>query len=62
MNGKRVLKQLKAAGWIVVRIKGSHHMVHKDGQMCPIQVHGTSDIASGTLAKIARITGVKFSK
>ena len=62
MNGKQVLKQLKAAGWIVVRIKVSHHMVHKDGQMCPIPVHGTSDIASGTLAKIARITGVKFSK
>ena len=62
MNGKLVLKQLKAAGWIVVRIKGSHHMVHKDGQMCPIPVLGTSDIASGTLAKIARITGVKFSK
>ena len=62
MNGKQVLKQLKAAGWIVVRIKGSHHMVHKDGQMCPIPVYGTSDIASGTLAKIARITGVKFSK
>ena len=62
MNGRRVLKQLKAAGWIVVRIKGSHHMVHKDGQMCPIPVHGKSDIASGTLAKIARITGVKFSK
>ena len=62
MNGRRVLKQLKAAGWIVVRIRGSHHMVHKDGQMCPIPVHGKSDIASGTLAKIARITGVKFSK
>ena len=62
MNGKQVLQQLKAAGWIVVRIKGSHHMVHKDGQMCPVPVHGTADIASGTLAKIARITGVKFSK
>ena len=37
-------------------------MVHKDGQMCPIPVHGISDLASGTLAKIARITGVKFSK
>ena len=62
MNGKQGLKQLKAAGWVVVRIKGSHHMVHKDSQMCPVPIHGTSDIASGTLAKIARITGVKFSK
>ena len=62
MNGKQVLKQLKAAGWNVVRIKGSHHMVYKDGQLCPVPVHGTADLASGTLAKIARITGVKFSK
>ena len=62
MNGKQVLQQLKAAGWVVVRIKVSHHMVQKDGQMCPVPVHGMSDIASGTLAKIARITGVKFSR
>jgi predicted RNA binding protein YcfA (HicA-like mRNA interferase family) len=30
MNGKQVLKQLKAASWNVVRIKGSHHVIHKD--------------------------------
>lgn len=62
MNGKEVLRLLKVSGWIVVRIKGSHHMVCKDGQLCPVPVHGTSDISQGTLANISRITGVKLKK
>jgi len=62
MNGKQVLQQLKASGWVVVRIKGSHHMVCKDGQLCPVPVLGTSDIPQGTLANIARITGVQLKK
>ena len=37
-------------------------MVRKGGQLCPIPVYGTSDLASGTLARIAWINGVKFSK
>jgi predicted RNA binding protein YcfA (HicA-like mRNA interferase family) len=60
MNGKQVLAKLKAGGWTLDRVKGSHHIMMKGGAICPVPVHGTRDIASGTLAKIARITGVKL--
>ena len=62
MNGKQVLQRLKADGWIIIRIKGSHHMVSKDGQLCFVPVHGKSDSPSGTLASISRITGVNLKK
>ena len=62
MNGKQVIERLKASGWKVLRIKGSHYMLHKNGQLCPVPVHGTADIARGTLANISRITGVNLKK
>ena len=61
MNGKQVLQRLKDSGWTLDRVKGSHHIMIKAGKICPIPVHGARDIPNGTLAKIAKITGVKLS-
>ena len=60
MNGKQVLQRLKDGGWLLDRVKGSHHIMIKRGKICPVPVHGTRDIPNGTLAKIAKITGVKL--
>jgi predicted RNA binding protein YcfA (HicA-like mRNA interferase family) len=60
MNGKQVIKQLESRGWSMVRVKGSHHMMQKDGKTVPIPIHGSTDIGSGLLAKIERQTGVKL--
>jgi predicted RNA binding protein YcfA (HicA-like mRNA interferase family) len=60
MNGKQVIAKLKAAGWRVDRINGSHHVMTKDGAAVPVPVHGTRDMGAGLLAAIARQTGVKL--
>ena len=45
MNGKVVIAKLKAAGWSINRIHGSHHIMTKGGQAVPVPVHGSRDIA-----------------
>jgi predicted RNA binding protein YcfA (HicA-like mRNA interferase family) len=60
MNGKQVIDKLKAAGWTLARINGSHHLMEKAGmpRSVPVPVHGNKDIGSGLLAEIQRQTGV----
>ena len=62
MNGKQVIAKLKAEGWKLDRIVGSHHMMEKAGapRTIPVPVHGTKDIGAGLLASIERQTGVKL--
>jgi predicted RNA binding protein YcfA (HicA-like mRNA interferase family) len=60
VNGKEVIAKMKAAGWSVDRVHGSHHVLVKGGKAVPVPVHGTRDLGSGLLAAIARQTGVKL--
>lgn len=59
-GGRRANFALMANGWRAKRIRGSHHMMEKDGRVIPIPVHGTADIGKGLLADIERQTGVKL--
>lgn len=60
MNGNEIIKRLKVEGWRVKRVRGSHHMMEKDGRIVPVPVHGATDIGNGLLAGIERQTGVKL--
>lgn len=60
MTGKDVIAKLKAAGWALDRVNGSHHVLTKDGVAVPVPVHGSRDIGIGLLAAIQRQTGVKL--
>ncbi|WP_243358226.1 type II toxin-antitoxin system HicA family toxin [Fundidesulfovibrio terrae] len=60
MNGREVIERLKAEGWAIDRIRGSHHVMMKEGCLVPVPVHGSRDIPAGTLAAIQRQTGVKL--
>ena len=60
MNGKEVIAKLKAAGWSINRIHGSHHIKTKGGQAVPVPVHGSRDIGAGLIAALQRQTGVKL--
>ena len=60
MNGKQVIAKLKEVGWMPGRMRGSHHLMNKDGKSVPVPVHGTKDIGKGLLADIERQTGVKL--
>ena len=58
MNGKDVIRKLKEHGWEDIRVRGSHHLLRKDGVTVPVPVHGSRDIGTGLLKKIAKDTGV----
>ncbi len=60
MNGKDIISKLKAEGWQLDRINGSHHIMVKNGKAVPVPVHGSRDVGSGLLSAIARQTGVKL--
>lgn len=57
--GAKVVRALERAGFTVVRISGSHHMMrHPDGRTVVIPVHAGRDIAKGTLRNILAIIGM----
>jgi len=58
VTGKEIIAKLKAAGWSVDRIHGSHHILVKEGKAVP--VHGSREIGAGLLAALQRQTGVKL--
>ena len=51
---------MKADGWQLVRVRGSHHLMEKNGKVVPVPVHGSREIGKGLIAEIERQTGVKF--
>lgn len=61
MDGKQAIKRLKAAGFELVRISGSHHRLRKPGgPSVTVPVHGKREIPPGTLKNIERHSGVKL--
>ncbi|MBF6617731.1 MAG: type II toxin-antitoxin system HicA family toxin [Candidimonas sp.] len=60
MNGKDIIKKLKAQGWEILRQEGSHVRMGKDNARTTVPLHGTRDVRAGTLASIERQTGVKL--
>jgi predicted RNA binding protein YcfA (HicA-like mRNA interferase family) len=56
-----VLRALQRAGFVVVRVKGSHHiLVHKDDatRMTNVPRHGSRDLPRGTLRAIISQSGL----
>ncbi len=60
MNALDVIAKLRAAGWSLSRINGSHHIMTKDGRAVPVPVHGKRDLGAGLLSALQRQTDVKF--
>lgn len=61
MNGREVIRRLQEAGFEVARIRGSHHIMKKEGvRPFPVPVHGNRDLPIGTLRSIERLSGVRL--
>lgn len=55
LGGSAVIAALGRAGFAVVRVKGSHHLLrHPDGRTTTVPVHGSEIIGPGLLGKILR--------
>lgn len=57
---KRLIKLLEDNGWVLDRIKSSHHIYKhpETGRAVPIPVHGTKDLGKGLFYKIVKQTGL----
>jgi predicted RNA binding protein YcfA (HicA-like mRNA interferase family) len=60
-SGKRFCRILEAHGWVLQRIKGSHHVYGKIGEenKISVPVHGNKPIRMGLLKYLMTIAGLK---
>jgi predicted RNA binding protein YcfA (HicA-like mRNA interferase family) len=57
-SSKEVIRELEAAGWYLVRVKGSHHQFKHPQKLGLVTVkHPAKCIPVGTLLSIARQAG-----
>ena len=55
LRGREVVAALRRAGFVVARVKGSHHFLrHPDGRVTVVPVHAGETIGLGLLGKILK--------
>lgn len=55
ISGKKLISLLENIGFVVIRIKGSHHFLkHKDGRVTVVPFHSNEDLGTGILSKILK--------
>ena len=55
VSGDELIRALERAGFIVARIRGSHHFIrHEDGRRTVVPMHAREIIGPGLLNKILR--------
>lgn len=55
LTGRELIAVLSKAGFQVIRVKGSHHILrHADGRKTTIPVHAGDAIGPGLFAKVLR--------
>lgn len=55
LTGREVIAALEKVGFVVARIRGSHHfLIHDDGRRTVVPVHSGETIGVGLLAQILR--------
>jgi predicted RNA binding protein YcfA (HicA-like mRNA interferase family) len=60
-SSRDVIRQLQAAGWSLVRVKGDHHHFKHEQNPSIITVpHPKRDLSRGVLKSIERISGLKL--
>ena len=59
LTGRELIAALEKAGFSVVRVRGSHHMLQRaDGRTTTVPVHGSEIIGIGLLSRILRDCGL----
>jgi predicted RNA binding protein YcfA (HicA-like mRNA interferase family) len=60
-----MLQFLKSHGWVVMRVRGSHHWVEhpeRPGQGFPVPVHGNRSLGVGLEQRILKLANLKKGK
>jgi predicted RNA binding protein YcfA (HicA-like mRNA interferase family) len=59
MSGKEFVRLLKKNGWVLDRIKGSHHIMRKNGLSLSVPVHANEDLKPGILNSLKKQAGLE---
>jgi predicted RNA binding protein YcfA (HicA-like mRNA interferase family) len=63
LRGREVLAALRSAGFVVLRVKGSHHFLrHPDGRRTVVPIHSGETIGPGLLNKILKDVEVEIEE
>ena len=60
LNGNEVVRALKRAGFVLERVRGSHHIFERDGHAkhVSVPIHGSEVLGVGLLAQIIDDAGL----
>jgi predicted RNA binding protein YcfA (HicA-like mRNA interferase family) len=59
MSGKDFIKRLMKDGWVLDRVKGSHHIMRNGTSCLSVPVHGNEDLKPGILNSLMKGAGYK---
>ena len=59
MSGKDFVKKLMKDGWELDRVKGSHHIMRKNGVSLSVPVHKNEDLDKGIFNELFEKAGYK---
>ena len=63
VTGDEAIRAFERNGWVVVRQKGSHVSMKKDEMAAILTVVvGHDDLATGTLSKLVRLSGLSMDE
>lgn len=65
VSGKRAVRSLLKAGFVVDRIVGSHHLLFRpgnEGRAVTVPVHANRDLSAGTLHSIIQQAGMTLEE
>lgn len=60
VSGKELVRILRARGWVLDRVNGSHHILFHEQvrEIAVVPVHGNKPLKTGTLRYIMKIAGL----
>ena len=60
VSGKQLCKVLERRGWVLQRVRGSHHIYAQPGNpvIVTVPVHGNRDLRTGTVHRILQDAGL----
>ncbi|MFW5883530.1 MAG: type II toxin-antitoxin system HicA family toxin [Verrucomicrobiota bacterium] len=58
LSGIAVVKAFEKDGWIIVRQRGSHMVMVKEGSMATLSIPNHKEVAKGTLRSLIRSSGL----
>ena len=65
VTGRQTIRALERAGFVLVRVKGSHHVMehsHDPARTATVPVHGAKALKRGTLRSIVNQAGLTIEE